>query len=148
MSAAALTDRIAQGLIGCTLDKSQWTHEAHLRAGLWHALHHDPVNALALLRDRISAFNASVGGTNSDTEGYHETITAFYVQLIAGFLSGCNRGRPIDDLADALIAQWGARDLPLKYYSRDLLFSTRARRHWVEPDLAPLPYRPPAMPGP
>lgn len=33
----------------------------------------------------------------------------------------------------------GARDWPLRFYSRDLLFSVPARRGFVPPDLAPLP---------
>jgi hypothetical protein len=33
----------------------------------------------------------------------------------------------------------GARDWPLRFYSRDLLFSVAARRGFVEADLAPLP---------
>jgi len=139
MTRSSETQRIALGLVDRTLPKAQWTHEAHLRAGLWHALRHEPSEALALLRQRISTYNVAVGGTNGDHEGYHETITGFYVHVIAHFVRCADRMRDEDDLADELIAQWGARDLPLRFYSRDLLQSTQARRTWMEPDLAPLP---------
>ena len=33
----------------------------------------------------------------------------------------------------------GRRDWPLRFYSRELLFSVAARRGFVEPDLMPLP---------
>jgi hypothetical protein len=34
------------------------------------------------IRRGIIAYNAAVGTPNSDTRGYHETITAFYVWAI------------------------------------------------------------------
>jgi hypothetical protein len=38
-----------------------------------------------------------------------------------------------------LLAPEGRRDWPLRFYSRDLLFSKEARLGWVEPDLADVP---------
>jgi len=32
------TERIAHALTDRTLPKSEWTHHAHLRAGLWHVV--------------------------------------------------------------------------------------------------------------
>jgi hypothetical protein len=37
-----------------------------------------------------------------------------------------------------LLARYGARDLPLRHYTRDLLMSAGARFGWVEPDLRPI----------
>jgi hypothetical protein len=34
----------------------------------------------------------------------------------------------------------GDKHWPLKYWSSDCLFSTEARRNWVEPDLQALPF--------
>ena len=132
------TERIARGLIDRTLPKSEWTHEAHLRAGLWHVMHHGAVAALELLRARITAYNESVGTANTDTSGYHETITRFYVTVIDRFLSGADRSLPIDQLAAQLLAEHGDRRLPLYHYSEQRLFSVVARRSWVEPDLRPI----------
>jgi hypothetical protein len=134
-----LLDTLAQGFIARTLAKEDFTHEAHLRVGLWHLLRYSETDALALLRERICAFNLAVGGVNSDTAGYHETITRLYVRLIAVFLRSADAGRPADELAAELIACCGGRDLPLRYYSRERLFSPAARREWLPPDLQPLP---------
>ena len=128
------TERIARGLIERTLPKVALTHEAHLRAGLWHVLHFGPVAALGLLRVRIGAYNESVGTQNTDTSGYHETITRFYVLVIDRFLSAVDCTLPIDQLATRLIAECGDPRLPLRYYSEEHLFSVAARRSWVEPD--------------
>jgi hypothetical protein len=97
-----------------------------------------PAEALERLREGIRGFNERTGGVNSDTAGYHETITALYVRVIARFLNEADPRRSLDDLADALIARFGARDLPARHWSRERLFSSEARREWVEPDLAPL----------
>jgi len=41
-------------------------------------------------------------------------------------------------VTNGLIEQYGARDFPLRYYSKDRLMSVEARLGWVEPDLRPL----------
>jgi hypothetical protein len=130
---------VARELIAGTLAKSDWTHQAHLRAGLWHALHYPDDVALALLRERIRAYNEASGVANTSSSGYHETITRFYLRLIRHFLDSVDAGRPMDDLALDLIERCGHKDLPLRYYSPSRLFSAQARFAWVEPDLAPLP---------
>jgi len=132
------TERVARALIDRTLPKPQWTHHAHLRAGLWHALHHTDAVALALLRERIRAYNEATGVANTETSGYHETITRFYVQLIRRFLDSVDAQRPADELATELIEFYGDRELPLRHYSRERLFSPAARLGWIEPDLRPL----------
>lgn len=132
------TERIARGLIDRTLPKGEWTHHAHLRTGLWHVMEHGPVVALELLRARISSYNESVGTANTDTSGYHETITRFYVTVIDRFLSTADRSLDPDALAEQLIDAHGDRRLPLHHYSESRLFSPVARRSWVEPDLRPI----------
>ena len=135
------TERIANALTDRTLPKAEWTHHAHLRAGLWHVRRYGASSALTLLRDRIKAFNESVGTLNTDTSGYHETMTQLYVTLIEAFLDGQAPSEPLDTIADRLIANYGDRELPLRYYSRAVLFSAPARCGWIPPDLMALPQR-------
>jgi hypothetical protein len=132
------TERIARAMIDRTLPKAEWTHHAHLRAGLWHVLEYGPVTALDLLRERIASYNAGVGTLNTDSSGYHETLTRFYVVVIDRFLATADRGSDVDQLARQLIANYGDRRLPLHHYSEQRLFSPVARRSWVEPDLRPI----------
>ncbi len=139
MSTTTDVDAIVAGLLDCTLPREQWTHEAHLKAGLWHALRHSPPEALALLRSRIGAYNVASGVANTPTSGYHETITRFYVHVIDDFVQHADRRRPVDELAKTMIDRLGARDLPFRYYSRERLLSPAARLGWLEPDLAALP---------
>ena len=133
------TDRIAAAFCNRTLPKAEWTHEAHLRVGLWHLLHYDPTEAMRRLREGIRQYNTVCGVANTDTSGYHETITQFYVVIIAYFLKGQDSIRPIDQLAVDLIKTYGDRHLLFVYYSQERLMSQIARRQWIEPDLVPLP---------
>ncbi len=136
--AESQTERIAAAFCERTLPKDQWTHEAHLRVGLWHLLHYSPEETLAHLRGRIMAYNEATGGENTDSAGYHETITRFFVWRIAMFVAEADCTRPIDDLAEELIQLLGDKRAPLAYYSRERIMSIEARRGWVEPDLRPL----------
>jgi hypothetical protein len=88
----------------------------------------------------IRRFNESVGGVNSDTEGYHETITRAFLHGVRLFLSEADTSEPLHELINGLLmSPMGRRDWPLRFYSRELLFSVEARRHFVEPDVAALP---------
>ena len=131
-------DPIVAGFLACTLPKDAWTHHAHLRVGLWHVRAFGPGEALNRLRAGIRRLNESHGTANTDSDGYHETITRFFVQVIAGFLASADCSRPFADLAAGLIAAYPDCNLPLTYYGRGRLHSVEARREWVEPDLRPL----------
>jgi len=134
------TERVARGLIDRTLPKTEWTHHAHLRAGLWHVMQHGAVVALELLRARISAYNESVGTANTDASGYHETITRFYVRVLCDYVAK-EEAKPVGswpERVSRLLARYGDRELPLRHYTKDLLLSREARFGWVEPDLLPL----------
>jgi hypothetical protein len=128
-----------RGLIARSLPKAEWTHHAHLRAGLWHALHYPDDVALDLLRERIRAYNEATGVANTASSGYHETITRFYLHVITTYLRSVDSRRAIDELAQELIARYGDRDLQLRHYTRQRLFSPEARFSWLEPDLEELP---------
>ena len=136
----SITERLTAQFCARTLPKAEWTHQAHLRVGLWHVLQFGGDEALIRLREGITRLNESHGTANTDTGGYHETITRFYVWVIGRFIENTDpaRTRAIDDLAQELLARYPASDLPLRYYSRERLYCVAARRGWVEPDLAPL----------
>ena len=127
--------RIAAGLLTCTLPRAAWTHEAHLAAVVTLILEHPELDLEQQLPGIISRFNESVGGVNDDTQGYHETLTQFWIANARAHL-GANPGRSLLDRVNGFIAsEQGRRDAPLRHYSRDRLFSVEARRHLVEPDL-------------
>jgi len=127
--------RIGEGLLARTLPRAGWTHEAHLAATLWLIVERPDIVPERDLPAIIRTYNESVGGTNSDTEGYHETITQLYISAIRAFLARTDPALPLAAKVNALLqAPEGRRDWPLRFYSPERLFSVEARRGWVEPD--------------
>lgn len=123
----------------CTLPKEKWTHEAHLVVAIWYCKTYDLPKALNLLRYHIKTYNISVGTPNSDTQGYHETLTRFWLLIAANFVN-LNEEKSFEKTAEAFInSSWASRSLALDFYNKDGLFSTKARKEWLEPDLEKLP---------
>jgi len=131
---------IGEGLIARTLPRAEWTHEAHLAATTYLLLKHSEIDFDRELRGIISRYNESVGGRNTDTEGYHNTITRAYLRGIRLFLEESDAARPIHELVNELLmSPMGRRDWPLRFWSKERLMSVEARRGWVEPDLQAMP---------
>ncbi|MBV9930305.1 MAG: hypothetical protein JO013_05115 [Alphaproteobacteria bacterium] len=129
-------------MLACTLPKAEWTHEAHLATTLWLLVERPDIVPERDLPHLIRRYNESVGGVNSDTEGYHETITQVYLRAIRGVLARTDPALPLVEKVNALLqAPEGRRDWPLLFYSAERLFSVEARRGWVEPDVAEMPAR-------
>ncbi|BEU99636.1 hypothetical protein [Novosphingobium olei] len=133
----AAVRHVAGGLLAATLPKQEWTHEAHLAACLCLLREHPDVVLERDLPGVIRTYNEAVGGQNTDSAGYHETLTQLYIRGVRAFAALLSAGTPLVDAVNALLAsEIGPRDWPLCFYSRDRLFSVEARRGWVEPDLA------------
>ncbi|HET9428069.1 MAG TPA: hypothetical protein VFO69_06895 [Allosphingosinicella sp.] len=127
--------RVGERFLDRRLAKSDWTHEAHLATCAWIILERPDIDPERDLPDLIRAYNVSVGGVNSDSEGYHETITQVSIRAVRLALSR-SEGRGLCERVNALLqAPEGRRDWPLRVYSPERLFSTEARARWVEPDL-------------
>ncbi len=130
---------LGEGLLARTLPREAWTHEAHLGACLWLLSERPDVDVDDRIATIISRFNESVGGVNDDTQGYHDSITRTYVAGVRWFLSDTTETGLTARVNAMLRSEVGRRDWPLRFYSRELLFSVPARRGFVEPDLAPFP---------
>ena len=130
---------IGEGLLACTLPRASWTHEAHLGACLWLLSERPDIDVDAEIATIIRRFNESVGGVNDDHNGYHDSITRAYIAGVRLFLSGTGEAALAARVNALLLSDMGRRDWPLRFYSRELLFSVPARRGFVEPDLAPFP---------
>src|SRR5215471_8165534 len=141
-------DVLVEGFLSCTLPRAEWTHTAHLRVGAWHVHHHGADEALTRLRRAIRALNDSHGTANTDTSGYHETITAAYVRLLDAFLRRFPPAVPLERRVQVLLdGPIADRAVLLRFWSKELLMSPAARRAWVPPDVAPLAVPPEALPA-
>lgn len=130
---------IGEGLLARNLPREAWTHEAHLAACTWICRDRPDIVPEADMAGIISGYNVSVGGVNDDTQGYHETITQVYIAGAKAHLAEVGAAMPLYQAVNALLlSPRGRRDLPLRFYSKELLFSIPARRGFVEPDRASL----------
>ena len=131
--------RLGEAFLGLELPKMAWTHEAHLVTCAWIIIERPDINPEEALPELIRRYNLSAGGINSDTEGYHETITQASILGIRHALRR-SEGLGLSDRINTLLhAPEGHRNWLLEYYSRERLFSKEARLGWVEPDLQSLP---------
>jgi hypothetical protein len=112
----------------------QFDHRAHVRVAWVYLQESDSLEAaLPRMREAIKRFAAAAGASQK----YHETITVLWMRLLDDVKARVGARfemsevlRDFPSLAD--------KDLPLKYYSRDRLFSEEARGAWIAPDLQPL----------
>ena len=94
-STDAEIERLGEGLLACTAPREEWTHEAHLAATTYLELRRPDIDLDDELPGIIRRFNESVGGVNSDTEGYHETITRSFLHGVRLFLATADRSKPL-----------------------------------------------------
>ena len=135
-------DRVVEGIVerfrDRTLPREEWTHQAHLAVGLWHVLRHGEARALDILRTGIRAYNEAVGVPNSDTRGYHETVTRYYAWAAARFLEREGDGGLAERVDRFVASRLGSKDGIFSFWSRTTLLSVAARHGWVPPDIAAL----------
>lgn len=130
--------RIGEGVLRLTLPKPEWTHHAHFAAAVWLLTHPDH-DAARDMPGLIRAYNEATGVENTDTSGYHETITQASLRAAAAWLAA-HPGPRHEALNGLLASDYGRSDWLLAYWSRPRLFSVEARRAWLDPDLKPLPF--------
>ncbi len=114
------------------LSKREWTHGAHVAMAAAYSVRYR-AGAFDRIKAGIIRHNESCGTANTDTSGYHETLTRLWARVV---------GRAVANFDDPWLAarhaleQFGEdRDLHCLYYSFDVVRSVEARRCWVRPDL-------------
>jgi hypothetical protein len=135
-------ERLARGVIDRTLPKVEWTHAGHFAAALWLCRHQPESATPGEIGRLITRYNEATKTPNTDTGGYHHTITLASMRAAADHLRRAGPDAPLALALGTLMAsRLGHPDWLLAYWAKDTLFGVAARRAWVEPDLAPLPFR-------
>lgn len=133
-------ERLALGVVDRNLPKSEWTHDAHFAAALWLLRHRPELATPEGMRRLITGYNEATRTANTETAGYHHTITIASIRAAGEYLAR-RADVPLAEVLEELIASpLGHPDWLLSYWKRETLFSIAARRDWVEPDLADLPF--------
>ena len=135
-SEAALEDFFARWRAG-TLPKSAWAHAAHVAMAAHIAFDHAPDEAFELTKTGILHHNTCVGTPNTDTSGYHETLTRFWCATVGDFVRSSEFASRLEAVR-ATVERFGAdRDRHSLFYSSDVVSNTKARREYLPPDRQP-----------
>jgi hypothetical protein len=118
-----------------TLAKERFTHTGHLLTGACFVHMLGEAEAIGHMRLCVRRFNEAVGGQNTDTGGYHESITVFWIKILAA-LHAEDPSLPRAQFAALAVDRYrNRRDLFREFYDFDLVASTEARRNWIPPTL-------------
>jgi hypothetical protein len=116
-----------------TLPKSDWTHNAHLTAAIWFLRTFGLDEATCRLKSSIITYNLSVGGINDGKNGYHETLTIFWLD-VAHFFVTQNPALSLKDCTNAFLSSpLVDRALPFLFYDKDELLASPARARYLAP---------------
>jgi hypothetical protein len=85
------------------------------------------------MRTCVRRYNEAVGGKNTATSGYHETITVFWIKVLEVLL---RHAQPIarPQFAALAVERFASqRDLFRRFYDFDVVASIEARAEWIPP---------------
>ncbi|HET8906413.1 MAG TPA: hypothetical protein VFN11_05550 [Ktedonobacterales bacterium] len=127
-------DEFVQAFLSGSLPQGDFHHRDHLRLA-W---------VLVRLTGRDEAMKRITSGIryfateHGHAEKYHETMTRFWVRIVAHAVAA----RPDITTFDGFLAAYPLlleKDLPYRHWRRETMLSSDARARWVEPDLQALP---------
>src|SRR5215469_3169213 len=113
----------------CEYAPAEFTHARHLTVGCWYLCTLPADQALNRMRERLQSFSAHHG-----KQGYHETITRFWIELLDGTLRQQREDVPVLGRVNAVVALY-PKEVLFDYYTRERVMSDQAKREWIEPDL-------------
>ena len=116
-----------------TISDADWRHAEHLAVALFYLSNHDFDTSLTKMRDGIFNLLRAFKVDLTKEMPYHETLTVFWMRTVDDFRKSRN-GASIVEICHELTGRFD-KDYPLKFYSRELLFSEKARAEFVEADL-------------
>jgi len=128
-------DSFLDAFESCTLPKSEWTHSAHIFTGACFVHTLGEPAAIDHMRRSIRRYNESVGGQNTSTSGYHESVTVLWIKLLAAFHRETAPASRAAFAAHAVEHFAPQRDIFARFYDFDLVASTDARQRWIPPTL-------------
>lgn len=128
-------ERLVHDFESLKLPYKNWTHRAHLAVAVYYVRTLPFNDALMQIRSRINAYNVACG----DPNGYNETVTVMFLRKIACESTRKHRDESMHDELARLELCCGV-DWLYKYYSRELIWSPEAKKHWVNPDKTKLDF--------
>jgi hypothetical protein len=128
-------DEFLHAFFGLTLPNSEFHHRDHLRLAWLAVRRHGGARAEEVVTKGIQRFAQH----HSHGPAYHDTMTRFWVRLVAHAVSH----RPEIADFDELLATYPLlldKNTPLRHWSLEAMFAPDARAEWRDPDLVALPF--------
>jgi hypothetical protein len=126
--------RLVRAFEDDTVALESFHHRQHLTVAAHLAMTWPPDEALDRMRRGLLALLARHG-----KDGYHETVTAFWMRAIHHRLGAQPHGWAVDQRLGDVIG-WAEATRPLDaHYSKARLAEDAARHTFLAPDLAPIP---------
>ena len=135
-SEAALEDFFERWTMG-RLPKAAWTHAAHVAMAAYLAFEHPPEETFERMKRGILHHNTAVGTPNTESSGYHETLTRFWSATIGDFVRCGRFASRLEAVRGAVELFGNDRNRHRLSYSFDVVSDQRARREWIRPDREP-----------
>ena len=118
-----------------TISRDDWKHAEHLTLALHYLNLYDLDAATEKMRSGIFNLLRAFEVDLAKEMPYHETMTIFWMRTVSAFNSA-NRDSTFLERANEVVDRFD-KEYPLRFYSRELLFSDKARAEFVEADIAP-----------
>jgi len=120
----------------CAYGLTEFTHARHITVASFYLCTSPPQTALVRMREGLQHFI-----THHGRQGYHETITRFWMELLENFLGQCPRKTPTLTKVNCALERYASKETLFEYYSHERVMSDIAKTTWIEPDLQPMSER-------
>jgi hypothetical protein len=127
-------EEIVRKFEACELALTEFPHVRHLTVAAWYLANLERDEACARMRSGLLKF---IG--HHQKQGYHETITRFWMELVGSFLRNTPPSTTLVASVNALLERYSNKEILFRYYSRERVMSEAAKKVWLEPDLRALP---------
>ncbi len=123
-------EELFESFEGNTLNPAEFTHDKHVRLGWIYCDRYPLAEAISRFKSALTVMVIRTGAADK----YHETITWFYMLLINERAMKSSYETSLDFLKDNqdLVKKGG--NVLNSYYSKELLASDEARKHYLLPD--------------
>ena len=123
---------IVRSFEAATISRADWKHREHLTVALHYLSVHDYETAYDKMRGGIFNLLRTFEINLYKEMPYHETLTVFWLKTVDDFRRTAN-GYSNVELYNVLVERFD-KDYPLKFYTRERLFSDEARAKFVAAD--------------
>lgn len=129
-----MTEQAVHAWLRARLAEGHFGHREHLKLA-WMAIDEAGAGGAG---DLVAKLLQEVAAAHGEAARYHETLTRFWVWVVS-FVRDQHPALASVDAAIESLPHLLDKNLPLRHWTPDEIWSPRARRGWTEPDLLPLP---------